>query len=167
MSALASSRLGLRKLQLGSDDGPILIEATLVNLNWGEARFNERDVLTTPEFVHYARVDLERGDFGLVAAGEAGWVGVVWVLFLPATDPGYGFMGPRIGELSVCVQQFARSSGLGRELVSDAISIARERGHEAISLSVESGNPARNLYESMGFADVDVDTLPGTMMLNL
>lgn len=165
MSALASGRLGLLKRQLGSDDNPILLEATLVNLNWREARFTEQDVLTTPGFAHYARVDRGRGDFGLVAIGETGWVGVVWVLFLPPEDPGYGFVSSRIGELSVCVQEAARGSGLGRELMSDAISIVRVRGHEGISLSVEGGNPARNLYESMGFVDVNVDTMPGTMML--
>ncbi|RVW06443.1 GNAT family N-acetyltransferase [Rhodococcus spongiicola] len=167
MSNSASGRLGLRKRDLRSGDEAILLEATLINLNWNEARFRERDVLSNPEFAHYATVVPERGDFGVVAFHRARWVGVVWIVFLPSEDPGYGFVKPQIGELSVCVQESVRGSGLGREIMNDAISVACSRGNAGVSLSVEDGNPARNLYESLGFVDAGGDTLPGTMVLDL
>ncbi|RVW00816.1 GNAT family N-acetyltransferase [Rhodococcus xishaensis] len=167
MSNLASARLGLEKRELRSGDEAILLEATLINLNWNEARFSERDVLSKPEFAHYATVVPERGDFGIVALDRTCWVGVVWIVFLPSEHPGYGFVKPQVGELSVCVQETARGAGLGRELMNDAISIARSRGQGGVSLSVEDGNPARNLYESLGFVDAGGDTLPGTMVLEL
>lgn len=167
MSKLASARLGLQKRELRSEDEEILLEATLVNLNWNGTRFSGQDVLSNPEFAHYAKAVPERGDFGIVACDGIRWMGVVWILFLPQEDPGYGFVKPQIGELSVCVHENVRGAGLGRELMNDAIEITRSRGQEGVSLSVEGGNPARKLYESLGFVDADGDTQPGTMVLKL
>ncbi len=164
---MSSDRLDLQKRELGPGDERILAEATLINLNWNEPRFCEQDVRARQEFSHYTRLVPERGDFGIGAFDSARWAGVAWVLFLPQEDAGYGFVNDRIGELSVCVAETARGAGLGRELLNDVISIARGRGHTAISLSVEEGNPARNLYESLGFADVRGDAQPGTMLLTI
>ncbi|MCL2467914.1 MAG: GNAT family N-acetyltransferase [Micrococcales bacterium] len=155
-------RVHKRPLQPG--DKTILLEATLIDLNWNETRFCEQDVLSNPQLAHYATLVPERGDFGVVALDPTSWLGVVWVLFLPPQDPGYGFVEPGIPELCVCVQEPARGAGLGRELINDAISIARTQELQGISLSVEAGNPARHLYESLGFVDAATNT-PGTMVL--
>ncbi|MBD8507546.1 GNAT family N-acetyltransferase [Hoyosella sp. G463] len=163
----ASDRLKLEKRALGPGDAAILVEATLINLNWNEPRFSRNEVLAKPEFAHYAAVAPERGDFGIVAVEGTRWVGAVWVVFLPPEDPGYGFVDPQIGELSVCVKEAARGAGLGRELITDAIAIARNRGQRGLSLSVEDGNPARSLYERLGFMDAGGEALPGTMVLEL
>ncbi|WP_028709632.1 GNAT family N-acetyltransferase [Propionicicella superfundia] len=45
-------------------DSPILREATLLNLNWGEGRFSMADVLGEPGLAHYTGLVPERGDFG-------------------------------------------------------------------------------------------------------
>ncbi|MFV0451726.1 MAG: GNAT family N-acetyltransferase [Propioniciclava sp.] len=145
----------------------MLLEATLLNINWADPRFTPQDVRATHEFAHYTELLPERGDFGFVASGAAGWGGAVWVVYLPATDPGYGFVAPGVGELRLSVRAEFRSAGLGRELLSIALEATRRRGDAAVSLSVEEGNPARRLYESVGFVDVDPFRRPGTMMLDL
>lgn len=72
-------------------------------------------------------------------------------------------MAPGIGELGVSVQPEARGVGLGTELICDVIEVARVRGDRGVSLSVETGNPARKLYEKLGFVDAGGST--GTMLL--
>ncbi|WP_051198348.1 GNAT family N-acetyltransferase [Gordonia shandongensis] len=144
------------------DDGPVVCEATLLNFNWSRDRFTSDDVERRPELRRYTRFVPGRGDFGFVVDGPEGWQAVVWVLMLPADDPGYGFVAPGIGELSVCCAPDSRRRGLGGRLVSVALDHAARAGHHGVSLSVEKGNPARRLYERLGF--VDVDGRPGTML---
>ena len=156
----------VRKRELGASDRQILMEATLANVNWVGPRFTARDVVSTPEFSRYVAFDATRGDFGMVALDRDNeWVGVVWVLFLPAECPGFGFIDAETGELSVSVKQGMRRRGLGRELMRDAMEMARARGHSRLGLSVEGGNPAVHLYRALGFVDVDPSHLPGTMLL--
>lgn len=164
MTQLASTRLGLQKRELRADDGRILLEATLINFNWNGTRFSADDVLSHPDFAHYTVLVPQRGDFGVVAAQGPRWMGVSWVLFLPEDAPGYGFVKPGIGELSLCVHKEVRRQGLGRELLGDAIQLARSRGLEGLSLSVEEGNPARSLYRSTGFVDASDAAQHGTMV---
>lgn len=45
---------------------PLLVQATLGNLNWCEQRFTEHDVKNRAEFRHYTQLVLGRGDFGFV-----------------------------------------------------------------------------------------------------
>lgn len=156
---------GLRKRELTESDNDILIDATLTNLNWLEPRFTSQDIVSRPEFAHYATLDSSRGDFGIAVLDE-GWVGVAWVLFLPPEDPGYGYVEVGDGELSVSVKRRARRCGIGRELMLDIIGMARRRGHNRLTLSVERGNPAVNLYRELGFIDVDPVNHPGTMLLS-
>ena len=53
----------------------------------------------------------------------------------------------------VFVRESARGTGLGRALVSEALSLARARGCQRIELDVQSDNTgARSLYESCGFS---------------
>lgn len=149
----------------------VLREATLGNLNWQGPRFEVGDVVERPKFAHYTRLDVERGDFGVVAMSVqtepcTQWLGVAWALQLPAEDPGYGFVAPGIPEISVYVQPEWRDRRVGRLLLRDLHAEARRRGLGAVSLSVEPANHARLLYESLGYTDV-ASAAPGTMLLDL
>ncbi|UJH71604.1 GNAT family N-acetyltransferase [Ornithinimicrobium sp. INDO-MA30-4] len=124
-------------------------------------------VFSEPSFARYTHLVTQRGDFGLVAESAHGWAGVAWLLFLPASDPGFGFVAPGVGEVSVSVQADYRGAGLGRELLTKVLALAKSREHERVSLSVESDNPARRLYESIGFADAGASALAGTMVKRL
>lgn len=154
-----------RELRVG-DDG-ILRQATLANVNWSAPRFSMDDVVSRPDFVHYTRLVPERGDFGFWLAHDDGeWMSVVWLLFLPSGDPGYGFVRDGVPELSVSTRKAARGLGHGRRLMQHALAAARARGVEAVSLSVEAGNPAVRFYESVGFVPA-ADAAEGTMLLDL
>jgi ribosomal protein S18 acetylase RimI-like enzyme len=139
---------------LGADDRPLLVTATLGNLNWVGERFTVQDVLSRPEFAHYVEVDLARGDFGVVAQDGDRATGVAWAVFLPDGDPGYGFVAPDVPEVSVWVDAACRGRGVGRRLLRELQAEAARRGLRAVSLSVEEGNRARDLYAALGFVPV-------------
>lgn len=152
---------------LGTDDVELLAHATLLNVNWtGGERVTVSDVAADPALAHYTALRPDRGDFGVVAEMSGRPVGVVWLLFLDATDPGYGYVADAVPELSVCVWPGYRGRGLGTLLLEEALQAARDRGLDRVSLSVEAGNPARRLYADMGFVDVDAAS-PGTMVVSL
>ena len=130
----------------------------MLNLNWETPRFSPADVLGDPKLEHYTRLVPDRGDFGFVAEIDGRWVGVVWLLFLPEHDPGYGFVKPDVPELSVCVKPGYRGHGIGSRLVDKAMAASRDRKLEAVTLSVEAGNRARDLYLRVGFGPVDGKT---------
>ena len=135
-------------------DEPLLTHATLGNLNWREQRFTERDVETRPDFRHYTQVVAERGDFGFVEERAGQPIGVVWAQFLPADDPGYGFIDESTPEVSLWVREDSRGRGVGRALLRRLQREAIHRGLALLSLSVEADNHARNLYASEGFTQV-------------
>lgn len=138
---------------LDASERSLLERATLENLNWNAARFTLEEVRARPEFAHYTRLQPDRGDFGLVAVVEGEVVGVVWAMYLPADDPGFGFVEAKTPELSIWVRSDHRCRGIGRHLLQSMSAEAHCRGIAAISLSVEEGNPARHLYVSEGYID--------------
>lgn len=143
---------------LNTEDAAILQEATVFNLNWESERFSLADVLGDPKLAHYTTLVPDRGDFGIVAESAGSWVGVVWMLFLPEDDPGYGFVAPGVPELSICVAPGRRGQGIGSDLMERALTASRDRGLSSVSLSVETGNRARDLYVKSGFTPVEGKT---------
>ena len=139
---------------LKTEDEPLLAHATLGNLNWSEERFTEQDLKSRPEFGHYTQLVLGRGDFGFVAERADEVVGVVWALFLPADDPGYGFLEDSTPEVSLWVREDSRGRGVGTLLLRQLQQEAATRGIARLSLSVEADNHAKRLYASEGFMQV-------------
>lgn len=139
---------------LRSDDQPLLLTATLENMNWREARFTEQQILERTEFRHYIEVQLDRGDFGWIAEADSVPVGAAWAQFLPRDDAGYGFVDERIPEVSLWVSADHRRMGIGRALLGHLRAAASARHIAALSLSVEPDNYARHLYLSEGFIPV-------------
>lgn len=147
-------------------DQSLLMRATLENLNWNGERFTPDD-LQRQEFRHYFEGWPGAQDFGFVAESVEGRpVGVVWLRFFTEADPGYGFVQESIPELSIWVDASHRGQGLGLALVQEAIREARVRELDGISLSVEAGNPARKLYERVGFL-AGAELSEGTLILRL
>jgi ribosomal protein S18 acetylase RimI-like enzyme len=136
-------------------------------MNWtGDERFTFRDIDEAPELRHYFDFRPERGDFGFVAEEVGAIVGIVWLLFLPADHPGYGFVAEGVPELSVGVWPGYRGRGVGERLMRQALAEARRRGLERVSLSVEPENPALHLYRKLGFVPVEGGA-DGTCILEL
>lgn len=123
-------------------------------------------MLRDPAFAHYVVGWPQPGDFGVVAEDDGGHLlGAAWCRYLPANDPGYGFVSPDVPEVSIGVLPDARGSGVGRRLMEALIEEARVRSISHISLSVEVDNYARHLYASLGFTVTDELGGAATMVL--
>jgi GNAT superfamily N-acetyltransferase len=107
------------------------------------------------------------GDRGVVGAapmageqGDGAPAGGAWIRLLTGDGAGYGHVDDTVPELAIGVAPAARGAGLGTALLVRLLEDARAH-HDAVSLSVRADNPARRLYERLGFADV-----PGSEVTN-
>lgn len=148
-------------------DRGLLREATLANMNWNGQRFTVDDVDASPALSHYFTSFPSNRDYGLAHEEDDVVTSVAWLVFLPHADPGYGFVSDEIPELSITTFEGFRGRGFGTALLTELISEARRRGLVGISLSVEDGNPARGLYERLGFVRVGRNGGSDTMLLAL
>lgn len=145
----------------------LLREATLANMNWNEQRFTFEDVDGAHEISHYFSSFPSGRDFGLAYESDGEVNAVAWLVFLPAEDPGYGFVDADTPELSITTFAASRGQGIGSALLSELISQARSRGFSRISLSVEDSNSARRIYERAGFEVVGRNGGSDTMLIAL
>lgn len=151
---------------LRDDEQDVLARATVGNVNWSEPRFMFEQVVQTPALERYFTTWPAPGDFGLVAELEAQVaIAVAWLHHFPAAEPGYGFVDESIPELSIWVAAEHRGLGLGTRVLTELIKQARQRDLPGISLSVEPGNPARRLYERVGFLPAGRGFDAGTLVL--
>ena len=93
---------------------------------------------------------LDRGGIYLIAK-EGGEI-LSWVLL--GTTRRDGFSDVQIAFIfDVYTFEQHRRKGLSKKLLELAAQEAKARGFEEIALNVFTGNPARKLYESIGFAE--------------
>lgn len=87
-------------------------------------------------------------DLGLIAFDDAGArAGAVWV------RAGLIVAQPGVPELAMATLPEQRGRGVGTALMTELV--RRESGrHSAIVLSVREANPARRLYQRLGFEEV-------------
>ena len=111
------------------------------------------EVLADPRYAMYLEGWPRPGDYGLIAE-EAGPVGAAWYRTYTQASHGYGFIAEDVPELSIAVIASRRHEGIGRRLLVGLTEASGAQGHAALSLSVNLGNPARHLYESVGFEPV-------------
>ena len=93
------------------------------------------------------------GDFGLVAEQD-GPVGAAWYRTYSVASHGHGVVSEDVPELTIAVVASHRRRGIGRTLLHDLIEASVAQGYRAVSLSVAENNPARGLYQSVGFEHV-------------
>ena len=77
---------------------------------------------------------------------------------------GFGFVAEDVPELAIAVIASRRREGIARRLIVDLIEASVAAGHAGLSLSVNDGNPARGLYESVGFVDAEKHGSSWTMV---
>lgn len=129
----------------------------------GEAR-PPFDLVFTPALARYVEGWGRAGDAGLLALDGTGRiVGAAWLRLWTEADRGYGFVDAFTPELSVAVRRSHRGRGLGTELLARLLAQA-EKSCPAISLSVSPDNPARRLYERLGFRVIASDAGALTMV---
>jgi ribosomal protein S18 acetylase RimI-like enzyme len=129
-------------------DEPFLVEMLTLAFNW-----RDEAVATAPLPLKYVSGFGRPGDAGVVAEEDGVPAGAAWYRFLPESDPGYGRV-ERVPELSIAVAAGFRRRGVAGELLARLIERARADGLPGVSLSVEPDNPARRLYERLGFEKV-------------
>ncbi len=120
-------------------------------------------VLADPRYAMYLAGWPRRGDYGLVAE-RGGPVGAAWYRTFTEMSHGYGFVAEDVPELAIAVIASRRHEGIGRQLLIDLIEASVAQGHPALSLSVRRDNPARGLYEEVGFQPVEVHGTSWTMI---
>jgi ribosomal protein S18 acetylase RimI-like enzyme len=120
-------------------------------------------VMADPRYEMYLAGWPRHGDYGVVAEGE-GPVGAAWYRTYTETSHGHGFVAADVPELSIAVVASRRHEGIGRRLLVDLIDASRAQGYSALSLSVSENNPARRLYESVGFVPVEQHGRSWTMV---
>ena len=111
-------------------------------------------VLADPRYALYLAGWPKQGDYGLVAEQD-GPVGAAWYRTFTEASHGYGFVAEDVPELSIAVIASRRHEGIGRRILVDLVDASVAQGYAALSLSVNDGNPARRLYESVGFQPVE------------
>jgi GNAT superfamily N-acetyltransferase len=121
-------------------------------------------VLADPRYAPYLAGWPRQGDDGLVADHDGRPVGAAWFRTFTAASHGYGFVADDVPELAIAVVASRRHEGFGRRLLVDLIEVSVAQGYRALSLSVHDDNPARRLYESVGFVAVEKHGSSWTMI---
>jgi hypothetical protein len=89
-----------------AEDAPfmadMLVEAANLSAEWKKKKSRLR-VLSAPATAHYVAGWPRDTDLGVIAEADGAPVGAAWLRFLPATDPGYGFVAPDVPELTIGV----------------------------------------------------------------
>jgi len=122
-----------------------------------------RDVLRHPQIRRYVQGWRQADDMGLLALDGDRPVGAAWLRMLTGENRGYGYVDETTPELSIAVLPECRGRGIGSALLARLLEDARSR-FAAVCLSVSPENPARRLYERMGFRVVN-DEPPSITMV--
>ncbi len=125
---------------------------------WRDTGEEERPPLESvrddPELARYVDGWGREGDTALVALDRHGEpVGAAWYRSLPEDAPGFGYVEADIPQVAIGVYPEFRSAGLGSLLLGSLVVRARAHDVRALSLSVAVDNPARGLYQKLGFED--------------
>ena len=100
------------------------------------------------------------GDFGFIAEQNGEIFGAAWARRFAAEELKVPYGDEEAPKVSVGVKPNARGQGVGAKLMRALIGEAARRGL-GLNLSVRSENPARRLYERLGFRDI-----PGSAVTN-
>ncbi len=105
-------------------------------------------------------------DLGVIAVdAETGErAGAAWLRLLTGNAKGYGYVDDDTPELAIAVLPAHRGKGVGGQLLRELLDAARGT-LRAVSRSVRADNPARRLYERIGFRTVYAAGASVTMMV--
>jgi ribosomal protein S18 acetylase RimI-like enzyme len=93
------------------------------------------------------------GDFGCIAEQHGEILGAVWARRFSTAELRSPYGDEETPKVSIGVQPEARGQGVGEKLMRALIDEAARRGL-GLCLSVRTDNPARRLYERLGFREI-------------
>lgn len=126
---------------------------------------SEDEALDVPELARYIEDWGRDGDLALIAEIDGARAGATWYRRFTSTEPGYGFVDEQTPELGIGVERVHRGRGVGTAMLDALIRHAAEAGLDRLSLAVNTNNPARRLYQRMGFVDDRADGDDGFVMV--
>jgi GNAT superfamily N-acetyltransferase len=152
----------------GETDLPIVQQTLYLALAWDpdDPIPPFEPVVNHPQIAIYHTGWMRPGDAGVVAEIDGEFAGMAYYRLFPEDDHGQGFVDPATPELAIAVVEQHRGKGIGLRLMEDLAATARAAGIKQISLSVSPGNPARRLYERVGYRGAS-ETDPELMVLQL
>jgi ribosomal protein S18 acetylase RimI-like enzyme len=141
-----------------TDDLPAIEAALLRAANWDSSR--EPRLLDDPTLAPYRDGWGRQGDLAVIAEAGGHAIGAAYCRL----TRGYGYVDDDTPEVTVGVESSYRGRGIGGQLLSALADLARSHGFDRLSLSVEANNPARRLYERVGYREVGADEGGGVVM---
>jgi ribosomal protein S18 acetylase RimI-like enzyme len=120
-----------------------------------QAGLGPTELQVQPELARYIDGWGRPTDLGVVAVNDRTGerAGAAWLRLLIGDAKGYGYVDDSTPELAIAVLPAHRDRGLGGRMLAQLLDAARET-FSAVSLSVRVDNPARRLYERIGFRTV-------------
>jgi ribosomal protein S18 acetylase RimI-like enzyme len=113
-----------------------------------------REIVQEPEISRYVQGWGKAGDVGFVALDDGKPVGAVWLRLLAGENRGFGYVDETTPELSIAILPEYRGQGVGSKLMAHLFEKAQSR-YRAICLSVSPDNPAKRLYQRLGFEVIE------------
>jgi GNAT superfamily N-acetyltransferase len=152
-----------------SEDVEAIRWALYAALDWSPARELPpfEFVMAHPEAERYHRDWGRPGDLGVIAETDGELVGVAYCRLFTEDDHGHGYVDERTPEVAVAVRDGHRGEGVGRLLMTALADLAARNGVEQLSLSVDTANPARRLYERLGYRQLSEDDDGVRMLVEL
>ena len=153
----------------GADDAAYIRWALYEALAWNPERElpPAEATLEHPEAARYHHGWGRPGDLGVIARVGDTVVGVAYCRLFTEADHGHGYVDDRTPEVAIAVRDGWRGTGLGRRLLQDLAATARQHGFLRLSLSVDVHNPARRLYERLGYRTLSDDDSGVRMLVEL
>lgn len=155
MVKMGSELEGITIRELTTEDEPFLWEMLYqaIYVPKGQAP-PPWEIVHQPNLACYVEGWGRDDDCGLLARdSEKRPVGAVWLRFAQDDCHGYGYVDDDTPELSIALLPDFRGKGIGTQLFEhlfDSPCTLRR-----VSLSVSANNPARRLYERVGFVEVE------------
>lgn len=122
-----------------------------------------------PDLKKYVEDWGRKTDIGFIAldAHNQQPLGAAWVRLLVGKDKTISYIDEHTPELAIAVLPSAIGKGIGTQLLTSVVDAVKEV-YPAVVLSVRATNPAKHLYERMGFVVVsDATNRVGTASVNM
>lgn len=124
-----------------------------------QGRTSPDELRAIPALAHYVENWGVPGDLGVIAERNGELLGAAWLRLFTGDNAAYGYIDDDTPELAIGVAPGARGTGVGTLLMERLLADARVAFRQ-VSLSVREENPAKRLYERLGFVELPGLTHP-------